>query len=94
MFLAAEVKIYNGLWRAKQNVKEAVHEFFTTEEGDTNLISIIFVLMIVLMLAVIFRKNIASMVTAMWTQISTDASSAIGGEAIETDGFTGTAGGN
>ena len=74
--LKYEVMIKNGLWRAKENVKENVKEFFTTEDGDTNLISIVLVLVIILALAVIFRKNIALLVNNMWTQIFSDANSA------------------
>ena len=68
--------IKNGLWRMKENVKEGVKDFFTTEDGDTNLISIVLVLVIILALAVIFRKNIATLVNNMWAQIFSDANSA------------------
>jgi len=74
--LEYEVKMKNGLWRTKENVKNGLKNFFTTEDGDTNLISIVIVLVIVLALAVIFRKNIATLVNNMWTQIFTDANSA------------------
>ena len=46
--LSLEVKVMNGLWRAKNTVGKAVHDFFVDEEGDTNLISIVLVLVIVL----------------------------------------------
>lgn len=74
--LEYEVRIKNGLWRAKETVKSGFKNFFTTEEGDTNLISIVIVLVIVLALAVVFRKNIASLVNKMWEQIFKDATSA------------------
>ncbi len=63
-----------------------VHDFFVDEEGDTNLISIVVVLVIVMALAVVFRKNIAEIVTKMWKQIGTDAGSATG-TSINTEGF-------
>lgn len=71
-----EVMMMNRLWKAKEKMKEGVKDFFTTEDGDTNLISIVIVLVIVLALAVIFRKNIAALVNALWEQIFKDASSA------------------
>lgn len=84
--LNLEVKVMNGLWRAKNNVGKAVHDFFVDEEGDTNLISIIIVLVIVIAIAAIFRKNIAKIVNSMWTSIAGDVGDAIGGSVeIETD---------
>lgn len=84
--LAYEVRVRNGLWRMKENVKEAVHDFFTDEQGDTNLISIIIVLVIVIALAVVFRKNIANLVNGLWTKIFEDAGTATGGS-FETETF-------
>ena len=43
--------------------------FLTDENGDTNMISIIVVLMIVLGLAAAFRKNIQDFVQDLWTKI-------------------------
>lgn len=74
--LGYEVRVKNGLWRMKENVKEAVHDFFTTEDGDTNFISIIIVLVIVVGLALIFRKNIAAIVNKIWDTIFDDAKEA------------------
>ncbi len=65
-----EVSVRNRLWRASQSVKGAVKNFFTTEDGDTNFISIIVVLVIVLGLAALFRKNIEKLVTDWWTSIN------------------------
>ena len=76
--LGYEVKVMNGLWKMKENVKEAVHDFFTTEDGDTNFISIIIILVLVIALAALFRKNIAAIVKAIWTQISKDVKGATG----------------
>ena len=65
-----EVSVRNRLWRASQSVKGAVKNFFTTEDGDTNFISIIVVLVIVLGLAALFRKNIAKLVSGWWEKIN------------------------
>ncbi len=84
--LKYEVMAVNSLWRWKEHAKGMVHDFFVDEEGDTNLISIVVVLVIVMALAVVFRKNIAEIVTKMWKQIGTDAGSATG-TSINTEGF-------
>ena len=83
--LEYEVKVSNYLWMTKERVKDAVHSFFTDEEGDTNFISIIVVLVIVLALAVVFRKNIATLANNMWKQIFTDANSATGTNGTATE---------
>lgn len=64
-----EVSVRNRLWRASQSVKGAVKNFFTTEDGDTNFISIIVVLVIVLGLAALFREKIGEYVTEWWASI-------------------------
>lgn len=76
--LSLEVKVMNGLWRTKNAVGKAVHDFFVDEEGDTNLISIVLVLVVVLALAVVFRENIAKMVNDMWDQIGKDMKTTTG----------------
>lgn len=78
--LDLEVRAVNGMWRMKQRIGEAIHNFFTDEEGDTNFISIIIILVIVVGLAVVFRKNIAALVKSMWTSIFKDAKEATGSE--------------
>lgn len=80
--LSLEVKVMNGLWRAKNTVGKAVHDFFVNEEGDTNLISIVLVLVVVLALAVVFRKNIANMVNSLWGTVNDDMKTVTG------DGFS------
>lgn len=74
--LDLEVRVVNGMWRMKQRIGEAVHDFFSDEEGDTNFISIIIILVIVVGLAVVFRKNIAQLVNEMWKNIFKDANDA------------------
>ncbi len=76
--LELEVRVVNGMWRVKQRIGQAVHNFFTDEKGDTNFISIVIILVIVVALAALFRKNIAGMVTAMWTDIRTKFNNASG----------------
>jgi len=76
--LSLEVKIMNSLIRTKNTVGEKVHDFFVDEEGDTNLISVVIILVIVIALAAIFRKNIANIVKAMWESIAGDVGDAVG----------------
>ena len=78
MLLTYEVALRNGLVKAREKVVETVKDFFTDENGDTNMISIILVLVIVIALAALFRKNIAAMVTSMWESISEKFSGASG----------------
>ena len=81
MLLTYEVALRNGLIKAREKVVDTVKDFFTDENGDTNMISIILVLVIVIALAALFRKNIAAMVSAMWESISEKFSGASGTDA-------------
>lgn len=83
--LEYEVKAMLALRRAKDAVVKGVHDFFVDERGDTNLITIVVVLVIVLGLAVTFRKNIAELVNKLWEGIFQNAS-----EATKTTKGTGT----
>lgn len=76
--LEYEVRAMLAVRRAKDAVAKGVHDFFVDENGDTNLISIVIVLVIVLGLAVVFRENIAKLVTDMWKSIFADAKKATG----------------
>lgn len=67
--LGFEVWVKNMAWRTKEGMKEAVHNFFTDENGDTNFISIIVVLVIVLGLAALFREQIGALVMEWWGKI-------------------------
>ena len=71
-----EVSVRNRLWRATESVREAVKDFFTTEDGDTNFISIIVVLIIVLGLAALFRKQIGELVSGWWEKITASGEAA------------------
>lgn len=81
MLLDYEVAVRNGLIKAKEIAGKAIKDFFTDEQGDTNMISIILVLVIVIALAALFRENISSMVQAMWTSISDKFNTASGTDA-------------
>ncbi len=67
-----EVKVMLAWQRVKTTVIKDIKDLFTDENGDTNMISIIVVLVIVLGLAVAFRKNIETFVQDLWKQIETN----------------------
>ena len=46
------------------------------EEGDTNVISIIVVLVIVLGLAIVFKDKVADLVDTLWSSVDSNASEA------------------
>ncbi len=53
-------------WKAK----EAIKSFFKEERGDSHIIAVILVLVIVVGLALLFRKNIAKLLTDLWKNIT------------------------
>lgn len=71
-----EVGAVVGLMKAKEIAAGKIKSFFKEENGDTNMISIIIVLVIVVALAAVFRKNIAELVNNFWEQIFKDANEA------------------
>ncbi len=79
MYLEATTWARVRFIKAKESIQSAVKKFFQDEQGDTNMISVIIILVIVVGLAVVFRKNIAAMATKMWETIFKDASEATGG---------------
>lgn len=65
-----EVKVMLAWQRAKVAVKKGVMDFFTNENGDTNMISIVVVLVVVLGLAILFKKNATNFVEKLWGTIN------------------------
>ncbi len=53
-------------WRAK----EAFKSFLEEERGDSHIIAVILVLVVVVGLAVLFRENISQIVTKLWSSIT------------------------
>lgn len=58
--------------------KAALEKMIADETGDTNFISIIVILGIVLGLAAVFSKNITGLVTQVWAKISQSSSTVLG----------------
>lgn len=65
-----EVKAMLAWQRAKVAVKKGVMDFFTNENGDTNMISIVVVLVVVLGLAILFKGQATSFVEKLWGTIN------------------------
>ena len=72
MLLKFEVMLQNKLWRVSEKIKS----FVMDEEGDTNVISIIVVLVIVLGLAIVFKDRIKELVDTLWTSVTGNATKA------------------
>ena len=73
--LNLEVKVMNGMWRVKNTITEKIRNFLAEEDGS-GMIETVVIIVIVLALAVVFRKNIAELVNKMWDQIFKDANAA------------------
>lgn len=70
-----EVRAMLAWQRAKAAAMKGIREFITDENGDTNMISIIVVLVIVLGLAVTFRTKVTAFVTKLWGNIDNSTNS-------------------
>lgn len=67
--LDLEVKVMNKLFK----MKEGVTEKFMDERGDTNVISVVIILVVVIGLAVTFKSTIEGISTNLWKNITTKA---------------------
>ena len=65
-----EVEVMLAWQRAKVAVKKGVMDFFTNENGDTNMISIVVVLVVVLGLAILFKNKATDFVEKLWGTIN------------------------
>ena len=72
-----QLKMDSFYWKAKakaQVLRNKVESFLHDEDGDTNFLSIIIILAIVLLLAIVFiafKDAIVGMVNQAWTDFST-----------------------
>ncbi len=57
-------------WKAK----EAIKSFFKEERGDSHIIAVILVLVIVIGLAIFFKDQIAELVNSLWNKITNSTS--------------------
>lgn len=69
--LELQVKMMNKLLKMKENFASSIKD----ERGDTNVISVVIILVVVIGLAVLFKDNIGSIVNNLWTTINGKATS-------------------
>lgn len=70
-----EVKAMLAWQRAKAAAMKGIREFLTDENGDTNMISIVVVLVVVLGLAILFKDKATAFVNKLWQTINQKAGS-------------------
>ncbi|MCR5587223.1 MAG: hypothetical protein K6F77_06805 [Lachnospiraceae bacterium] len=65
-----EVEVMNTAKNLKESAKENVKEFFVDEEGDTNIIAIVLILIIVIGLAALFHDKIFALFNDLWDKVT------------------------
>ena len=70
-----EVRAMLAWQRAKAAAMKGIREFLTDENGDTNMISIVVVLVVVLGLAILFKDKATAFVNKLWGTINSKADS-------------------
>ena len=75
----AYLSAVNALEGARQKVRKTVEEVAKDESG-MEIIAVILILAVVIALVVIFRKNIANIVNAIFGQITQDTNAALNGD--------------
>ena len=68
--LDLEVRVMNKLLK----MKEGRAAKFMDERGDTNIISVIMILVVVIGLATLFNDNIGDLANSIWNNINSDTS--------------------
>lgn len=68
--LDLEVRVMNKLLK----MKEGMAAKFMDERGDTNIISVIMILVVVIGLATLFNDNIGDLANSIWNNINSDTS--------------------
>lgn len=58
-------------------LKVQVKKFFTNEEGDTNIVSMVVLIGIAVLLAIVFKDAIATLIDDLLTDIGTKADGAV-----------------
>lgn len=61
------------MWCKAVKAKEAVRDFFKNEKGDTNVIAIVLILVVVIALVVVFREAIGNLFTSLWGTVMGNA---------------------
>ncbi len=61
----------NLYWRVKFGLMNWVEDFLTDEEGDTNMVSMIVLIVIVIALAAIFKDGLKKAIDAVFEKLTT-----------------------
>ena len=75
------VMIYVKWMILKDCLVEGVHDFFTDEKGDVNIVSIVVLIGIAVVLAVLFRSQIEGLLQTLFESIGKNAEEAVSGGA-------------
>lgn len=73
MLRELDAKLFCMSFLAKQKVKE----FFTKEDGAVDMIAIVVLIGIVVLLAILFRKQISNLINTLFNKINTSATDAL-----------------
>ena len=65
------------MWKMYFKAKAFEEDFFKNEEGDVNIVSIVVLIGIVVILAIVFRKQIEGLLSTLFGKITTNATGAI-----------------
>lgn len=69
--------VYVNLLLLGNRLKTGVQEFLNDEQGDVNIVSIVVLMGIAVLLAILFRGQIESLLTSLFSTISGNAESAV-----------------
>ncbi len=61
----------------KHNVTEGIKDFLNKERGGSEIVATIVLIAIVVLLAVLFKEQIAKLVNTMWESINTKATGVV-----------------
>lgn len=73
-------KLMDKMYFKALEMKAKISRLWKDESGETNIIAIILILVIVIGLVIIFKDNIEKMVNNIWTKIQGDATSIYGAQ--------------
>lgn len=63
--------------RAKEKVVETVKDVFTDETGDVNVVAIVVLIGVAVLLAIVFKEQIAKILKSLFEKIDTNAGDAV-----------------
>ena len=63
--------------RAKEKVVETVKDVFTEETGDVNVVAIVVLIGVAVLLAIVFKEQIAEILKTLFEKIKTNATNTV-----------------